>query len=570
MIEEQKLPDLWQIVQLGDVTEIIGGSTPSRLRDEYFGGEIAWATPTDVTSSEELWLIHTAESITEEGLNNSSAKLLPAGAVLMTSRATIGETAIAAQPMATNQGFANFVCDDAVLFNEYLAYYLPAIKERLLQLAGGTTFKEISKTTLVKLRIPLPPLPEQQRIVEVLRRTDALRQLRRQANQRAEELLSALFYETFGDHTVRRKVWDVVPISDVGDVRYGLTVNSRRRSSQEQHSYLRVANVQRWQLDLSELAEIGTFPGDLDKFALQKGDILVVEGHADPNELGRAAVWNEEIPLCLHQNHLLRIRPNPDKVTPNYLAGCINSARGQQYMLRFGKTSSGLNTINSTVLSDMSIALAPLEMQHQFEQQYFAYQKLKEQCEQATSALNRLFNSFLTQAFTGELTAAWREANADSLSAAAAERDRLLGLRRGAPRPSPRLDLSTETGQQTLADDAIQAAVHSEFHSVDNPRYPLLKELSVEQMAVYLAARQQSGYFRAQELTDAEDLPAPVVERGLAVLAETGLIRKVRVDVSPDGRTSYLQSVYRNLDESRDASPGDMDELNDLLEPRGA
>ena len=89
-MKEFALPETWTRVKLGDIAEIVGGGTPSRSNRAYFGGDIPWATPTDITSLDTLWIEETAETITEEGLNNSSAKLLPEGTVLMASRATIG------------------------------------------------------------------------------------------------------------------------------------------------------------------------------------------------------------------------------------------------------------------------------------------------------------------------------------------------------------------------------------------------------------------------------------------------------------------------------------------------
>ncbi len=157
----------WPVAPLGDVCAIVGGGTPRRSNDAYFGGSIPWATPTDVTALDGLSIRRTAETITESGLRESSARLVPAGTVLLTSRATIGFTAIAAGPMATNQGFANLTCGNRLL-PEYLAIWLRLRRQRLIQLAGGTTFKEISKSNLKKMEIPLPRLEHQHCFVRLI------------------------------------------------------------------------------------------------------------------------------------------------------------------------------------------------------------------------------------------------------------------------------------------------------------------------------------------------------------------------------------------------------------------
>ena len=160
-----ELPDGWEVRTLGETTDIFKGGTPKRNVEKYFQGNIAWAIPTDITKlNGALYLDDTGTHISEEALGKSSARLLPAGTVLLTSRATIGKVAIAKIPVATNQGFANFLCKEEIA-NVFLAYYLRSITDLLISLGGGTTFLEVTKTTLLNVEIPLPPLPEQHRIV---------------------------------------------------------------------------------------------------------------------------------------------------------------------------------------------------------------------------------------------------------------------------------------------------------------------------------------------------------------------------------------------------------------------
>ena len=160
-----ELPDGWEVRTLGEITDIFKGGTPKRNVEKYFQGNIAWAIPTDITKlNGALYLDDTGTHISEEALGKSSARLLPAGTVLLTSRATIGKVAIAKIPVATNQGFANFLCKEEIA-NVFLAYYLRSITDLLISLGGGTTFLEVTKTTLLNVEIPLPPLPEQHRIV---------------------------------------------------------------------------------------------------------------------------------------------------------------------------------------------------------------------------------------------------------------------------------------------------------------------------------------------------------------------------------------------------------------------
>jgi len=164
------VPKDWSVRYLGDVVEIFGGGTPSRSNKRYFAGNIPWATPTDLTGLKSRFISDTKEHISSDGLKNSSAKLLPPGALLMTSRATLGYCAISEVPITTNQGFASMVCGEGVN-NLFLYYLMQSMSERIKCLANGSTFLEISKRDLKNIKIPLPPIEEQ---LMIARRFDAI------------------------------------------------------------------------------------------------------------------------------------------------------------------------------------------------------------------------------------------------------------------------------------------------------------------------------------------------------------------------------------------------------------
>ena len=196
-----ELPDGWEVKTLGEITDIFKGGTPKRNVERYFQGDIAWATPTDISNlNGALYIDNTPTHISEEALGKSAARLLPAGTVLLTSRATIGKVAIAKVPIATNQGFANFLCKEEIA-NVFLAYYLRSITDLLISLAGGTTFLEVTKATLLNVEIPIPPLPEQHRIVakieELFTKLDAginaLHKVQAQLKRYRQSVLKAAF-----------------------------------------------------------------------------------------------------------------------------------------------------------------------------------------------------------------------------------------------------------------------------------------------------------------------------------------------------------------------------------------
>lgn len=153
----------WDLVKLDEVAEIISGGTPDTQNPNFWDGDICWATLVDTKSK---YLYDTSKKISQLGLEKSSAKLLPINTVIFSSRASIGEVSIAKVATSTNQGFKNFICDDSKIHYEYLYEVLKFYAKNIEHLAGGMTFKEVSKTSIANFKIPLPPLEIQQKIVE--------------------------------------------------------------------------------------------------------------------------------------------------------------------------------------------------------------------------------------------------------------------------------------------------------------------------------------------------------------------------------------------------------------------
>ena len=162
--KDYKLPIDWIFVSLKDIGAIVSGGTPSTKIPEFWNGEIPWITPADLSGYNEKYISRGKKNITFLGLQKSSAKLLPEGSILFSSRAPIGYVVIAKNKLATNQGFKNIIPFKYII-SEYVYYYLKNSKKLAEDFASGTTFKEISAKNFARLPIPLPPLPEQRAIV---------------------------------------------------------------------------------------------------------------------------------------------------------------------------------------------------------------------------------------------------------------------------------------------------------------------------------------------------------------------------------------------------------------------
>lgn len=160
-------PQEWKTCNIGQCVNIYQGGTPKTSNATYWGGDIVWVTPSEITKLSGLYISKSERTITQEGLNNSSATLLPKGTILLCTRATIGDLAIAAIPLTTNQGFKNLTCHKGI-YNLFFAYMLSTYKDEMVSKAIGTTFLEISKKELEKIVVHIPPYEEQKAIANCL------------------------------------------------------------------------------------------------------------------------------------------------------------------------------------------------------------------------------------------------------------------------------------------------------------------------------------------------------------------------------------------------------------------
>lgn len=189
----------WKEYKLGEFAEVIGGGTPSTKNEAYFGGNIPWITPKDLTNYEKKFIKNGDRNITKEGLSNSSAKLIPKNSILLTSRAPIGYLAISENEVTTNQGFKSIVVNPDIADFNFVYYLIKANIERIKGYGTGTTFAEVSATVVKNLKFKLPDLPTQTAIAEILSSLDDKIELNNKINQELENLAQTLFKHWFID-----------------------------------------------------------------------------------------------------------------------------------------------------------------------------------------------------------------------------------------------------------------------------------------------------------------------------------------------------------------------------------
>ena len=260
--------------------------------------------------------------------------------------------------------------------SRYLYHFLRTVD--FYPIASATTVPALRKSELERVPVPLPALVEQRRIAAVLDRAEALRAKRRTALAELDTLTQSIFLDLFGDPVSNPKAWpEGKTLGEVADIVSGITkgraLNGR---STREVPFLAVVNVQDRALNLSIIKTIEASEQEIQRYRLQANDLLLTEG-GDPDKLGRGTLWNDELPECIHQNHVFRVRLKTGALHPVFLNWLIGSQRGKRYFLRSAKQTTGIASINMTQLRAFPLLVPPRSVQDTFVQRIAAVGRLK-------------------------------------------------------------------------------------------------------------------------------------------------------------------------------------------------
>ncbi|MDN0196905.1 restriction endonuclease subunit S [Streptomyces sp. S.PNR 29] len=306
----------------------------------------------------------------------------------------------------------------------YLYHWLsgPEFRQHLKGSATGTQLPHVTLKSIKGFKVPRFGEAAEARIVEVLEdhlsRLDAGVDYLDAAERRLGSLRRALLNDAFfpartAEHAATAapasgpEGWRTVALPEVAAIQGGIQKQAKRHPVLNKFPFLRVANVTSTGLDLTEVHEVELFEGEIDKYRLRKGDLLVVEGNGSPDQIGRAAVWDGSIPDAVHQNHLIRVRPG-DEIDPGYLGLVWNSPKIREHLSRVSSSSSGLHTLSVRKLQQVMIPLAPFaDQQRIVAVTESRLSRLDLQAQHIAVARRRaasLRRSLLAAAFSGRLT----------------------------------------------------------------------------------------------------------------------------------------------------------------------
>lgn len=280
-----------------------------------------------------------------------------------------------------------------------------------LSVEGATGSHTRAKSgPILQQPIPIAPLGEQKRIVAAIEehfsRLDAAEATLRQSLKRLDTLRSCILTNAFDTRRDLPPTWRWSTVGDVAEVKSGIQKQPKRKPNKNPAPFLRVANVLRGELLLDEIHEIELFDGELERYRIRRGDLLVVEGNGSPAQIGRAASWSGQIANCVHQNHLIRVSPGPN-LSPKFLSLYWNAPHTASLLRDVASSTSGLYTLSTRKVKSIPIPIAPLSEQERIAARVNGelekLDRLRESIRYALDRVTSLRRSVLSTAFSGRL-----------------------------------------------------------------------------------------------------------------------------------------------------------------------
>ena len=372
----KKINTVFPLVNLGDERyfSVCSGGTPSSTEPEYWNGNINWITLADIPAEELVTEIyHSERTISESGLNNSNAKLLPANTVVVSTRATIGRVGITRTPLATNQGFKNIIIKDpSTILPEYLAYALTAKKDDMLSLASGATFKEISKENFCSIDIPIPPIEYQRNFVAEL---DKYRLIISNAQSIIDNYSPVFKFNP---------AWEIKKMEDVCSFEYGYTDTA---SSVGNVRYIRITDIDSAGMLSDDEIKYITLDETNEKYLLKKDDLLVARIGAT---YGKTLIYERTDP-AVFASYLIRLTLDKS-ILPKYY---FYFSQSDYYwdQARNLVTGAGQPQFNANAIKLITIPVPPIEEQkkiiEQFEKECALVSPAKEMIQVFTEKMQR-------------------------------------------------------------------------------------------------------------------------------------------------------------------------------------
>lgn len=379
-------------VPIGDLCQVIGGGTPSRKNEVFYQGDIPWVTVKDFDG---LFLEDAQEHITQEAVRSSATNIIPVDSVLVVTRVGLGKVALVRRPLAINQDVKALI-PDARVEPEYLLWFMNSCAPEIQRMGVGATVKGITLKDLKEIQVPLPARTEQRRIVDILKRADGIRRLRKQAIQTARELIPALFVDIFGDPATNPKRWPEYALGNLCDLVRGSSPRPQgdRRYFGGPVPRLMIADITRDGILVTPRIDSLTLEGAKKSRSMKAGDVVMAVSGA----VGLPAIL--AVDACIHDGFVGFRELRTDLIAARYLCSYLQS-------LRHRATHEAVGAIFQNLTTDQirrwTVPVPPHQLQDEFVSQTEQIRAIEWQQEEATRKVESTFSALLHRAFRGEL-----------------------------------------------------------------------------------------------------------------------------------------------------------------------
>ena len=383
------------MAKLGDICTVVSGSTPKTGVAEYWDGTVKWITPAEL-NEDSFYITDSVRHITEYGKEKTGLSYLPKGTVILSSRAPIGKTAIAGCEMCCNQGFKNLICSDAI-YNEYLYFFLKSKTDYLNSLGRGATFKEISKSIVEKIEIPLPNIEKQHQIVKELKATRNLIAHRKQQLTKLDELIKARFVEMFGEPGAKNENWPQCTLGKACKINPKKSEDIRLQPNLEVSFVPMPAVTENGKMDSSIIKIYDEVKTGFTYFS--ERDVLFAKiTPCMENGKGAVAVnLKNEIGFGSTEFHV--IRPIAEKTNPYWIYALTVFEKFRKDAAKNMTGSAGQRRVPASFLENYQISLPPIDLQNQFAAFVAEVDKSKVGVQKALDQTQLLFDSLMQQYF---------------------------------------------------------------------------------------------------------------------------------------------------------------------------
>lgn len=361
------IPNEWKILPLKKMGEIYSGGTPNTKEPSYWGGNILWCTPSDITKLKTRFIVNTNQKITQCGLKNSSATLLPPGCIIVCTRATIGNAAINVKEISTNQGFKNIKPIKSINV-DWLFYCITLNKHRFVKLGVGSTFLEVSKKDFEKFKVIVPPLSEQQKIAEVLSTWDKAIEKQSQLIEKLELRKKGLMQQLL---TGKKRLpgfsgeWKNIKLGEIGNTYNGLSGKNKNDFEQGNTRFIPYINVfSNEKIDTKNLGYVHIDSEELQN-TVKYGDIFFTTSSETPDEVGMASVLLEQLDNTYLNSFCFGYRlKNFLTLNPFFAAYFFRTENFRHYMIKLAQGSTRFNISKKKVMK-LKIKLPSIDEQNE-------------------------------------------------------------------------------------------------------------------------------------------------------------------------------------------------------------